>query len=117
MPLGGKLFIASKVNLDCTPEAPGVYALYMDGRMIYIGRADGGSITIKSRLADHKHGHDGPCTQLFTHYTREVTMKVTARYNELLENYSRKFGTLPECNLCANGQSVSVWDSVRAAQA
>lgn len=116
MALGGKLFNASKVNLECAPDAPGIYSLYLDGRFIYIGRADGGSNTIKSRLADHKQGHDGPCTQLFTHYTREVTMKVTARYNELLEHYSRKFGTLPECNLCINGQSVSVWDSVRREQ-
>jgi len=116
MPLGEKLFTASKSNLESTPDAAGVYVLYQDGRIIYIGRADGGSETIKSRLADHKRGHDGPCTQLFTHYTREVTMKVTCRYNEIIEHHERKFGMLPECNLCAKGQSVSVWDSVRAAR-
>ena len=113
MPLGEKLFCASKTNLECTPDSAGVYVLYQDSRIIFIGRADGGSDTIKSRLADHKQGHDGPCTQLFTQYTREVTMKVTARFNEIVERYERKFGMLPECNLCIKGQSGSAWDSVR----
>ncbi len=112
MPLGEKLFFASKSNLDSTPDSVGVYVLYMDGKIIYIGRANGGNDTIKSRLADHKQGHDGACLQRFTHYTREATMKVTARYNDLLEHYERKFGTLPECNLGADAQRVAVWDGV-----
>ena len=112
MPLGDKLFCASKSNLESTPESTGVYVLYLDGTIIYIGRADGGSHTIKSCLADHKEGHEGACTQRFTHYTREVTMNVTARYNDLLEHYERKFGTFPDCNLGADAHRVQTWDGV-----
>ena len=116
MPLGEKLFCASKANLECAPDSAGVYVLYQDGRIIFIGRADGGSDTVKSRLADHKQGHDGPCSQLFTHYTREATMKVTARFNEIVERHERKFGMLPEGNLGADAQRGAVWDGVGMAR-
>ena len=98
MPLGEKLFAATKTNLESTSDSAGVYTLYQDGTIIYIGRADGGSHTIKNCLSDHKEGHKGPGTQLFTHYTREVTMNVAARYHDLLEHHVRKYGQPPRGN-------------------
>ena len=101
MPFGEKIFPASRANLDSLPEAPGVFTLYEDGRLTFIGYADGGSHTIKSRIMDHKEGHEDARTQLFDHYTREVTPNVVLRYRELMVQYARKYHRWPEGNAFA----------------
>ena len=98
MPLGEKLFAATKTNLESTSDSTGVYTLYQDGAIIYIGRADRGH-TIKSCLSDHKQGYEGTRTQRFTHYTREVTNSVAVRYDILLERHVSKYGHPPRCNV------------------
>ncbi len=91
MSFGEKIFPATRTNLDGLPEAPGVFTLYEDGRLTFIGYADGGSHTIKSRIMDHKEGHEDARMQLFDHYTREVTANVVLRYRELMVQYARKY--------------------------
>ena len=98
MALGEKLFSATPANLDSLPEQPGVFTLYEDGQLIFIGRADGGGKTIKSVIMDHKEGRIGPCTQRFDHYTRETTTNVALRYRELLQRHARKYHRFPKCN-------------------
>ncbi len=101
MSFGEKIFPATRTNLDGLPEAPGVFTLYEDGRLTFIGYADGGSHTIKSRIMDHKEGHEDARTQLFDHYTREVTANVVLRYRELMVQYARKYHRWPEGNAYA----------------
>ena len=101
MPFGEKIFPASRANLDSLPETPGVFTLYEDGRLIFIGNADGGSHTIKSRIMDHKEGREDARTQLFDHYTREVTPNVVLRYRELMVQFARKYHRWPEGNAYA----------------
>jgi hypothetical protein len=101
MSFGEKFFSASHANLDCLPEAPGVFTLYEDGRLIFIGHADGAKHTIKSRLMDHKAGREDARTQLFDHYTREVTPNVVLRYRELMVQFARKYHRWPEGNAYA----------------
>ena len=101
MPFGEKIFPASRANLDSLPETPGVFTLYEDGRLTFIGYADGASHTIKSRIMDHKEGREDARTQLFDHYTREVTSNVVLRYRELMVQYARKYHRWPEGNAYA----------------
>ena len=98
MPFGEKLFAASRTNLESLPELPGVFTLYQDGKMIFIGYADGAKHTIKSQLIDHKEGREGPSTQRFDHYTRELTPNVVLRYRDLMVHYARKYHRWPRGN-------------------
>jgi cephalosporin-C deacetylase-like acetyl esterase len=98
MRFGKKFFSASRANLDSLPEAAGVFTLYEDGRLIFIGYADGGGHTLKSQIMDHKEGREAARTQFFDHYTREVTPNVVLRYRELMVQYARKYHRWPEGN-------------------
>jgi len=98
MALGEKLFPATHANLESLPEQSGVFTLYEEGQMIFIGRADGSGHTIRSVVLDHKEGRIGACTQQFDHYTREVTLNVALRYRELLRRHARKYHRFPKCN-------------------
>ena len=98
MPFGEKIFPANRTNLDSLPDSPGVFTLYKDGELIFIGYADGANHTVKSRIMDHKEGREVPLTQLFDHYTREVTSNVLVRYHELMHNYARKYHRWPRGN-------------------
>jgi hypothetical protein len=80
------------------PIEAGVYCLYSYGTVIYYGRAQGGSVTIESRLYDHKAGRSGPCTQSATHFSFEKTTSPVTRERELLEQYRVFYGQLPRCN-------------------
>ena len=88
----------SKNNVDKAPNSHGVYALYRDGVLIYIGRASGNGVTIRSRLQCHLRGDEGPCTRAATHYWREQNAAPIAREAELLDWHRKKFGALPRCN-------------------
>ncbi len=98
MALGEKLFSATHANLESLPEQSGVFTLYEEGQMIFIGRADGSGHTLRSVMLDHKEGRIGPCTQRFDHYTREATTNVALRYRELLQRHARKYHRFPKCN-------------------
>ncbi len=98
MALGEKLFSATHANLESLPEQSGVFTLYEEGQLIFIGRADGSGHTIRSVVSDHKEGRIGSCTQQFDHYTREATTNVALRYRELLQRHARKYHRFPKCN-------------------
>ena len=86
-------------NIDRSPEEPGVYALYDDSELIYYGRAQGNTVTIRSRLQSHLRGDEGSCTQNATHYKREPCPNPVTREKELLEEFKKTHhGNLPRCN-------------------
>jgi hypothetical protein len=72
--------------------------LAQGSEIIYIGRAQGGTTTIRSRLKDHFSGREGVCTKKPTHYCSEVIPNPVAREKELLEWFKKKYGKLPRCN-------------------
>lgn len=98
MPIQGDKYPKTNDNLGNAPAKHGVYQLYEDSAIIYIGRAAGIGVTIRSRLSDHAAGRDGPCTKAYTHYKREVTESAKSREYELLEEFQRNYGRLPACN-------------------
>lgn len=95
MPIGGDLYPFTDANIKFSPDQPGVYALYENGPLIYIGHS---TTSIRSRLQDHKAGREGGCTQVASDYKREVTSRPAARERELLDEYYRQYGRLPKCN-------------------
>ena len=98
MPISGDLYDFTEQNVNSAPDQAGVYALYDNGALIYIGRAQGGYVTIRSRLQDHKAGRDGPCTSRATHYRREVTANAVNREKQLIDEYYYSYRQLPRCN-------------------
>jgi excinuclease UvrABC nuclease subunit len=99
MPIAGDKYPFTWENIDKAPEQAGVYALYDGNEIIYYGRAQGDSVTIRSRLADHKSGREGSCTKNASHYRREVTSRPVSREKELLEEYKKQHNDkLPRCN-------------------
>jgi len=96
MPIRGEARIASA--LGEAPSQSGVYALYENSMLIYIGAAIEGESTIQERLREHKVGNKGPCTKWFTHYRYEITDAQMTRERELLQEYSKRYGRLPRCN-------------------
>lgn len=95
MPISGKFYAFNKQNVDNSPSKPGVYALYRDRKLTYIGKA---SYPIRSRLQDHYAGRDGQCTMASTQYKREISSNPATRERELLQEYLQQYGSLPLCN-------------------
>ena len=98
MSINGKRYAFTNENINNAPNSAGVYELYDGSMLTYIGRAQGGSVTIRTRLKDHKSGREGMCTKNATIYKREVTSSPVARERELLREYYHRHGKLPRCN-------------------
>lgn len=96
--IGGDKYPFSWENINTSPNRHGVYALYNGYETVYIGRASGINVTIRSRMSDHKSGREGPGTQASSHYRREVTEAAISREKELLQEYVREHGRLPRFN-------------------
>ncbi len=88
----------TETNIKEAPAEAGVYVLYEEETIIYFGRAQGGDVTIRSRLEDHRAGREGPCTKNATVFKVEITSSAVTREKELLEEYKNAHGSLPRCN-------------------
>ncbi len=97
MALSGNRFDFTQENVDKSPIAGGVYALYDGNVTIYIGKGDGKN-GIRERLQAHKRGDEGDCTKNASHYRRETCSNPKSREKELLEEHKEADGKLPRCN-------------------
>ncbi len=97
MPITGDRYPFTQDNVDKSPTAGGVYALYDEAVTIYIGKGDGIN-GIRARLQAHFRGDEGKCTKGASHYRREVCINPATRERELLQEYKNANGTLPRCN-------------------
>ena len=82
-------------NVDRAPRKRGVYALYDDRTLIFLGKASGKADTIRSRLRSHL----GASPKGATRYKREPSAEPEARLETLLEEYSAAHGKLPRGNV------------------
>jgi hypothetical protein len=98
MPIRGGKVRFIKENVDRAPADRGVYALYDGDELIYIGRAKGGSETLRSRLQSHLRGDEGACTQRATHYQQQHCVDPVGREVALQEEFEATYGDLPRCN-------------------
>jgi hypothetical protein len=94
-----KRFALTKQNVDRSPPAAGVYALFAGRELIFFGRALGGAETIRSCLQAHQEGRAMTATPGATHYRRQRCADPAAKEVQLLTAYARSHdGRLPECN-------------------
>ena len=84
-------------NVDHAPRKRGVYALYDDKNLIYLGKASGKADTIRSRLRSHLDASPEGATR----YKREPAKEPDARLKSLLVEYSAAHGHLPRGNVPA----------------
>ena len=75
------------------PDTPGVYALWDDDGVIFYGSAFGGTITIRSRLAEHLAG-----ALRATHCSWEISINPQARERRLLDEHRAQHGRAPRGN-------------------
>jgi len=80
------------------PQQAGVYMLWYDEDVVYIGHAKGRGATIRSLLVEHFSGNLGPCTRRASHYSWQIAGDPGAREHELLEEYRSAHQCLPCCN-------------------
>ena len=97
MALSGDKYPFTPDNIGKSPTGHGVYALYEENAIIYIGKGDGEK-GIRARLQAHKSGLEGSCTENATHYRRVVCPDPTTSERELLQEYKNANGKLPRCN-------------------
>ena len=81
------------------PEGSGIYALWEDGEMIYIGHANG--MTIRQALLRHLEKGHCPCTARATHYSWELSLRPATRELEVLRDFEARHQRLPRCNEAA----------------
>ena len=84
--------------IDSAPDDPGIYVLWLHGAMVYVGRADGGELTVKKRLQQHFSGELCACSRRATHYTWEIASHPALLERTLLRQHVSSFGELPSCN-------------------
>ena len=94
MPISDPLYRFAHAIVQGAPANAGVYALWQDGEMIYLGRAT----SIRERLLEHLERTPLPCTSGATHYSWELSLRPATREVELLELYKKRHGRLPRCN-------------------
>ena len=96
MPIRSPRYRLTRTMVDGAPAEPGVYALWEDDELIYLGRASG--ITIRARLIEHLLHGVCPCAARATHYGWELALRPDARELELLQELLARDGRLPRCN-------------------
>ena len=94
MPISEPLYRFTPALVQGAPGNGGLFALWQDGDLIYVGRA----ASIKDCLLDHLQRRICPCTAAATHYSWELSLHPAMREAELLEHFRRRFGRLPRCN-------------------
>jgi hypothetical protein len=83
--------------VDASPDEQGLYALWEDDEVIYIGRASA-SATIREHLREHFGRRLCPCAEKATHYSWELSLRPATREVEILEEFLMQFGRMPRCN-------------------
>lgn len=85
-------------QLTVAPAATGVYFLYRNERLIYIGVAVHGT-GIRQELHNHLRGSYGAATQAASAYRYELTRDPVVAKHEYLEMHKASFGgRLRACN-------------------
>ena len=97
MPVLGERRPFTRAILAEAPDAPGVYALWDDGDVVFYGSAFGGTFTIRSCLAEHLGGVRAIAVRA-THCSWEISLSPGARERQLLDEYSAQHGGAPRGN-------------------
>ena len=99
MPIAKTRYPFTRKMLDGAPKDMGVYVLWRDQQLLYIGCALGGASTISSCLEEHMSGSRCDCSRQATHYSWEIVLQPIVRELELLAEQEKAMGERPPCNL------------------
>jgi hypothetical protein len=84
--------------IEASPTSPGVYLLYRDRRLIYIGLAVNGS-GIRQELQSPRGGSYGSWTQAASAFLYELSADPMALHRRYLREHRARYGgRLPPCN-------------------
>ncbi len=99
MPIEGNRRPFRSKRIDIAPDEPGVYALFRDKELVYIGMSEE---SIRVRLQSHKRGDEKPGTKAVSHFKVEPSSRPKKREDQLLREYQREHdGLLPRHNVQA----------------
>ena len=82
-----------KTEIDKVPQSSGVYLLYSDSDIIYIGKSD----NLRGRLSYHLNT-DNRCIQNADKFRYMENDNPRELEKELLDEYENENGSLPPCN-------------------
>ena len=97
MPIRNPKYRLTRVMVEGAPNEPGLYALWEEDELIYLGRASLAA-TIRARLTEHLERRLCPCTERASHYSWELSLRPATREVEILEEHTAQFGRMPRCN-------------------
>ena len=97
MPIRSPKYKLTRAMVDGAPAEAGVYALWEDDELIYLGRASA-TANIRARLEEHLRRSICPCAENATHYSWELALHPATRELELLQEALARDGRLPRCN-------------------
>jgi hypothetical protein len=81
----------TEAAIDLSPAAAGVYLLYKDGRLIYVGLAVNGA-GIRQELESHRRGAYGACTREATAFLYELARDPRALHRRYLAAQRARYG-------------------------
>jgi hypothetical protein len=97
MPIAKQKYELSRALVDAAPDEPGVYALWEDEELIFLGQASR-LVTIKACLKRQLTRSLCPCAENATHYSWELSLRPATREMEVLQDFLAQFGRMPRCN-------------------
>ena len=96
MPIEEPKYKFTRAIVAGAPEGGGIYALWEEDELIYVGRANG--IGIRTALLRHLDRGYCPCTVRASHYSWELSLRPAMRELEVLEHFQARYQRLPRCN-------------------
>ena len=97
MPLWSRLWPFLGYSVEAAPLDRGVYGLWQDGQLIYIGCTGGPEHSIRSRLMEHLNKREAGGS-VPDHYSWEVADDPEGRKAEVLERFKAMYWKLPKLN-------------------
>ena len=97
MPISGSYYFWGEKARNVLSKAS-VYELYDENyQLMFVGECS----NLKKRFAEYLETHFSkePCKVATKYYKREFTSNTEERKKEILEEYKKKYGKLPKCNI------------------
>jgi hypothetical protein len=94
-------FAFTEALISAAPDTSGVFALWQNGGVIYLGKASAGSATIRKALGGQLEGrkwNDTPAVMRVTRCSWEVVEDADKRHSELLHEFEAAHHCLPLWN-------------------
>lgn len=98
MPLWSRQWPFLAYSVEAAPLDAGVYALWRDGQLIYIGCSQGSANSIRSCLLEHFAQSADQSDSAPDHYSWEVADDPQKRKSEMLARYQHLHGRPPLMN-------------------